>query len=322
LRLRAAISSLAFAIELFGRIGMSRIRTSLVVAAMLATAPAALAQTSPREAMLVTADWLKAHAQDENLVVLHVGDRGDYDKGHIEGARFIGMESLGAPQANGLQLEMLSQEDLHKQLVALGITDKSRIVVYFTRGMIPSATRVIFTLEAAGLGDRTALLDGGLPEWQRLSYPLTATATEVKTGTLTPLRMKPRVVEAKTVQDHIKAPGYHIVDARASVFYDGVQTGGGGAEPHLKGHIVGAGSVPFTSVTGTDFKLKSASELAASFKAAGVQTGDKVIVYCHVGWQGTAVVFAARSLGFDAVLYDGSFQDWSKRNLPVETSVQ
>src|SRR5688572_9077365 len=98
---------------------MSRFITgSLIAAVMLATAPAALAQ-APREAMLVTADWLKAHAEDKDLVVLHVGDRKDYDTGHIAGARFIGMESLGAPQANGLQLEMLSPEELHRQLVAM-----------------------------------------------------------------------------------------------------------------------------------------------------------------------------------------------------------
>lgn len=302
---------------------MSRIvATSLIVAAALTAAPPALAQASPRDAMVVTADWLKEHVRDKDLVILHVGHREDYDAGHIEGARFIGMESLGASQANGLQLEMLSPEELHKQLVALGITDKSRTIVYFSPGMIPAATRVIFTLEAVGLGERTSLLDGGLPEWRRLSYPLTAALPEVKPGALAPLKMKPQVVDAKVVQAHIRAPGYRIIDARAAMFYDGLQAGGGGAEPHLKGHIASAGSVPFTSVTGPDFKLTSATELAAAFKSAGVHPGDKLIIYCHVGWQGTAVVFAARSLGMDAVLYDGSFQDWSKRKLPVETGAQ
>ena len=34
--------------------------------------------------------------------------------------------------------------------------------------------------------------------------------------------------------------------------------------------------------------------------------------------QATAVIFAARTLGIDAQLYDGSFQDWSAKGLPVE----
>ena len=41
-----------------------------------------------------------------------------------------------------------------------------------------------------------------------------------------------------------------------------------------------------------------------------VERGDSLIVYCHVGMRATQVLFAARLLGFDARLYDGSFQDW------------
>jgi thiosulfate/3-mercaptopyruvate sulfurtransferase len=277
---------------------------------------------APRDSMLVTADWLKAHTQDKDLVVLHVGDKKAYDAGHIEGARFLPMDGLAVQGADGLQLEMPSPEELHRQLVALGVTDASRIVVYFDQYMIPAATRVVFTLDAAGLGDRVLLLDGGLPEWQRAALPTSKATPNVTPGVLAPLKMKPRIVDAKTVQDHLKAPGYRIIDARASMFYEGLQAGGSNSERHLKGHIPGASNVPFTSVTGVDYKLRPAAELAAAFKAAGVSDNDKLIVYCHVGWQGTAVIFAARSLGIDAVLYDGSFQDWSRRKLPAEATAQ
>jgi thiosulfate/3-mercaptopyruvate sulfurtransferase len=37
-----------------------------------------------------------------------------------------------------------------------------------------------------------------------------------------------------------------------------------------------------------------------------------------VGQQATAVIFAARTLGIEAQLYDGSFQDWAAKDLPVE----
>ena len=112
------------------------------------------------------------------------------------------------------------------------------------------------------------------------------------------------------------APGYKIIDARAGVFYDGVQAGHGRGEgPRARARSI----CRSPSVTGADQKLKSADELAADFKAAGIKPGDHVIAYCHVGQQATAVIFAARSLGIDAVLYDGSFEDWSRRKLPVET---
>ena len=52
---------------------------------------------------------------------------------------------------------------------------------------------------------------------------------------------------------------------------------------------------------------------------AGVKPGDTVLGYCHIGMQTTAVLFAARSLGHKVLLYDGSFQDWSRhKDYPVE----
>jgi thiosulfate/3-mercaptopyruvate sulfurtransferase len=51
-----------------------------------------------------------------------------------------------------------------------------------------------------------------------------------------------------------------------------------------------------------------------------VKPGDTVIAYCHIGQQATAAIFAARTLGHPVLLYDGSFEDWSKRaDAPVAT---
>ncbi|RYZ14806.1 MAG: sulfurtransferase [Alphaproteobacteria bacterium] len=292
----------------------------LMTGALSAFAPASAQGAPGRDRMLVTTEWLRTHAADANLVLLHVGDQAGYSQEHIAGARLVPMDGLstGMAGADALTLEMLPADELKKQLEALGITDKSRIVVYHGASMFPAATRVIFTLQNAGFSDRVALLDGGLPEWKRASYPVVADATVARPGKLPPLKLQNKVVDAAYVHQHLSAPGYKVIDARASMFYDGLQGGGGSGETHAKGHIPGALSVPFTAVTGADLKLRSADDLAVLFRTAGVASGDKLMVYCHVGWQGTAVVFAARSLGYDAVLYDGSFQDWSRRNLPVE----
>lgn len=111
-----------------------------------------------------------------------------------------------------------------------------------------------------------------------------------------------------------------MVDARATAFYDGARAGGSADKPDLKGHIPGAANIPFSEITGDDQRLKAAGELAATFKAAGFKSGDRAIVYCHIGQQATVVALAAKSIGVDVMLYDGSFQDWSRRGLPVEAS--
>ena len=67
---------------------------------------------------------------------------------------------------------------------------------------------------------------------------------------------------------HLGTPGFHLIDGRAAVFYDGVEAGG-----PRKGHIPGARSVPFTEVTDETLQLKSPAELAALFSRRGRRAG-------------------------------------------------
>jgi thiosulfate/3-mercaptopyruvate sulfurtransferase len=121
-------------------------------------------------------------------------------------------------------------------------------------------------------------------------------------------------VSADWVKSRIGTPGFHLVDGRAAVYYDGVQAGG-----PRKGHIAGARSIPFTEITNDSLYVRKPAELRALFTGAGIAPGDTVVAYCHIGQQATAVLFAARLLGHPVLLYDGSFQEWARRSeLPVE----
>lgn len=288
-------------------------RFCLVAAALVLAPPAGAA--APRDKLVVTADWLVDHASDKNLVILHAGNAAGFQAGHIPSAHLADLDQISVSDPNGLSIELPSPEMLRGQLEALGISDDSRIVVYADSAAVARATRILLTLDAAGFGRRSYLLDGGLMEWKAEGRGLAAGTGPVAPGHLGPLKLSPPIVDADFVETHLKAPGYRLIDARAPEFYSGAQVSMGG-----KGHIPGARNIPFTSVTGPDGKLKSPEKLRQMFSAAGVKAGDHVIAYCHIGIQGTAIVFAARTLGLDAKLYDGSFQDWVKRGLPVETS--
>jgi thiosulfate/3-mercaptopyruvate sulfurtransferase len=298
-----------------------RVTLRLAAIAALSCLSSVIHAAGPRDARVISVPALAAKIHDPDLVLLHVGDRKEYDKAHLPGARYVsvGDISISDHSGAGLHLEMLPADVLRQRLAALGIGDRSRIVVYYGHDWVSPATRVVFTLDYAGLGSRTMLLDGGQPAWVRAGQPVTAEIPAPRAATLSPLSINPLVVDAAFVRSHLSAPGFAIVDARDGVFYDGVETGKMMDRPHKTGHIRGARSVPFSEVADEQSVLKSAADLERLFTNAGVRPGDTVIAYCHIGQQATATLFAARTLGHPVLLYDGSFEDWSRQpDSPVD----
>jgi thiosulfate/3-mercaptopyruvate sulfurtransferase len=274
---------------------------------------------APRAALVVDTAWLAAHLRDPNLVLLQVGTRETYDREHIPGARFgdpAGLRNRSdAPGA--LTLEMPPPDALRTALESLGISDTSHVVVYASDEYWTPSTRVMLTLDYAGL-DNVSYLDGGLKAWIASGQAVSPDAPRPARGTLAPLKVRPVIVDAAFVQAHVHAPGFVIVDARKSEFYDGTTGGGQRGQTKKFGHIPGAVNAPFDAFASEDGHLKPKEEIAAVFEKAGVKRGDTVITYCHIGQQATATLLAARTVGFTVLLYDGSFEDWNARNLPLE----
>jgi thiosulfate/3-mercaptopyruvate sulfurtransferase len=299
--------------------------SAAVLAALVAALPVARTlapDASARDRLVVSAAWLARHVTDPDLVLLHVGTKATYDAGHIAHARYVDVRTVlatGDGSGTSLSLEMLPADVLHDRLAGLGISDRSRVVVYESDDQWTPSTRVMLTLDYAGLSN-VSWLDGGQKAWTRAGQPLSADVPTAEHGALSPLKLRPIVVDADFVKAHLNTPAFAIVDARNTPFYDGTRTGGRAPNEHKTGHIAGALSAPFDSFTSPDVQLKPAEEIATAFTRAGVKPGDTVIGYCHIGQQATAMLFAARTLGYRVLLYDGSFEDWSTRNLPVDNS--
>src|SRR5690349_6273714 len=139
---------------------------ALVPAALIVTALGNMTahrapQSDPRTAMLVTPRWVQEHLRDPKLVLLHVGPRQEYDAAHLPGARLISLDDIATPHdttPKARMLEMLPDAVLRSQLAKFGISDDSRIIVYFGKDWLSQATRIVLTLDRAGLGDATSLL--------------------------------------------------------------------------------------------------------------------------------------------------------------------
>ena len=286
--------------------------------AILTGALAGAPQQANAQPLVVTTAWLAEHLNDRGLILFQIGDprtRAVYDSAHIPGAQFLApLSEFSTPRVEGsLRLELPSVATLDSVLESKGISDDSRIVLYFAREYFSPTSRALFTLEYMGLSGRVSVLDGGLEGWQAEGRAVSTELPRVTAGHFTPHPHGELVADAGFVKAHLEDQSMRIVDARDTSFYNGRETGQG-----RNGHIPGAASFPFSNVVDSSGKFVKPVQLKAAFAQAGILDGQTVVTYCHIGQQASLVWFAARYLGFAARLYDGSFQDWAARpELPV-----
>jgi len=270
-----------------------------------------------RQPLVVTVDWLGDHLNDASLVLLQIGEKKDYESGHIPGAQFLDYASISTPHGQGLMLELPPVEQLVSVFEKLGVTNRSHIILYFGTNWVTPTTRVYWTLDYLGLGDRTSILNGGLVAWQATHHPVSTETKQPAKGSITPALRKEIVADAAWISSHLNQPAVTVIDARTHEFYNGSQSDG---SPR-SGHIPGAFNLSYLEVIDQDNnKFKSADGLKDLFRTAGFKPGNLMVSYCHIGQRATVLYFAAKMLGYDAKMYDGSWEDWSRRmDLPIVT---
>jgi thiosulfate/3-mercaptopyruvate sulfurtransferase len=272
------------------------------------------AQAAPA---LVSTDWVAERLTDEDLVVLHVGNEASYAEGHIPGARLLPFQSF-AVERDGLSTEMPDAAVLREALEAAGVSNDSRIVVYAAAHPPQLAARLYVTLEHFGLGANASLLDGGVRAWRAEGRPLATEPPAVTRGAVELGATSDLLVDHEHVHERLTDSGAAILDARDTPFWTGEQLNRQRAA--RAGRVPGAHNVPFSALVDDSGRLLGLDALRALFARAGVESGGPVVVYCHVGQQASLLFVAARLLGHDVRLYDGSYEDWSRREtLPVET---
>ena len=280
---------------------------------MAVQSPTQVGGSAPaREAWLVSTAWVQEHLDDPGLVVVQIaGTRREYRQGHVPGARFLWAQAY-APSTPDGTYDLPTLEQATAMFRELGLGADSRIVIVYSGAQVQQTARAVLTFEQFGLGRRVSIMNGGLDTWKAEGRPVSVETPQTPRGDATATPGGRFVADAAYVLARLDAPAATIVDAREARFYRG--EGGGQPRP---GHIPGAVNIPFVSlVVGT--RIKGEGALREIFAAAGVKPGTEVVSYCHIGQQASLVWLVARMLGYEARLYDGSFEEWSGReDLPV-----
>jgi len=265
--------------------------------------PQLLIETSGLQTMLAT----------PGLRVLDARPPEQYRQAHIPGAVNLPAPATDDLQANreGLPVPLAVAEQIFRQA---GVNAASKIVVYDDQtGLF--AARVFYVLEAFG-HHHVQVLNGGISKWAGEGHPLSTEVPSVPAGDFKPKLDSTRIVTSSWLLAHLKDPSVALVDARSPAEFSGAQAMG-----PRGGHIPGAVNIEWKQVVdpGPVKQFLSAAQLEKLFHDAGITPQKKVISYCQKGTRAAEMYFALRLSGYDARLYDGSWEDWSSNAaLPIE----
>jgi thiosulfate/3-mercaptopyruvate sulfurtransferase len=269
--------------------------------------------------VLVSVDWLAEHLQDSTIVLIHVGMPTARASGEfIPGARFLNYQDI-VQVRDSLIVEMPPIEELIEPFEVAGVSNASLVILYGSPAHLPA--RAYVTLDYLGHGEDTAVLDGGLEAWIAAGNPVAATPAFGDRGLFTPVVRDDVLVSAEWIEERLYDTGVAIIDSRPSGEYNGrVPTRIGGRA----GHIPGAYNLYWEDllVSSESPVLRELTEVQLQFLDAGVDDQTTVVNYCWVGMRASYTYLIAKHLGYDARLYDGSWNEWSRNDsLPAVTGL-
>jgi thiosulfate/3-mercaptopyruvate sulfurtransferase len=253
--------------------------------------------------MIVSTDWVAENLESSLIVLVEVGEKRDYEQGHIPGARFLAREDV-VEDCEGIPNELPSEERLVAAFTAAGVGDSKRIVIYSRTPLI--ATRAWFTLDYLGHGSRTSILDGGWEKWTAEQRPTTTVQTIARPAAFTVFERPYSIVPFDEMKDLVRRRGtmdaqFLSIDARPNAAF-------------RAGHIPDAINIPWTANLTAEHPqvFRSEEELRRLYVGAGINRDAIVITYCRTGMEASMTYFVLRSLGYDIALFDGSMTQWTK----------
>ncbi len=280
---------------------------------------------------LVTGDWLEAELGKPDLLIC---DATIYMPGDVRQAGAL-FAAARIPGARYFDINVIADIDsaLPHMVPAVGrferlmgeleIGNASRVVFYDQLGLF-SAARAWWMLRLFG-HDAVAVLDGGLPKWQREGRALESGAAPRPKSAQGPppfraaLRAQ-RLRGLGDMLDNIRAPRELLLDARSSErFYARVPE----PRPGLRaGHVPGARNIPYTELLAADQTLLPRAALLERFARAGVNADTAVVTSCGSGITAAVLTLGLAVAGLpEGALYDGSWTEWGGRaDTPIVTS--
>lgn len=273
---------------------------------------------------IVSIDWLFQHLEASNLIIIHASlkkvktnesDAPKFFKNKIINARVLDIKNIFSETSAKFPNTLLSAKKFQDQVQQLGINKNSALVVYDEYG-IYSSPRVWWMFKAMG-HENIAILDGGLPEWEKVNFPIESKKAYMGIkGNFTAIYNPESMSDYHHVLHAITEERVLILDARSESRFNGMNT-----EPRKdvrSGHIPNSKNLPYTKLI-VDNKIVDKEKIQNIFNEV-VSSDSRFIFTCGTGVTACILALGAEIIGLqNKSVYDGSWTEWgSLKELPIE----
>lgn len=219
---------------------------------------------------LVEADWLAAHKDDANVVVVDCDVDAAYHRGHIPGAVVVPDNFEKDPDTG--RVHLMSPDQFKSMCENLGIGDDT-LVIGYDNSQSNYAARLWWALNTYGHSN-VKVLNGGWRAWLAAGNPVGLDRTAPATGaTFTPKRDESLLVKVDELKEACELGTSIIWDVRSDGEWDGSNSRGN----KRVGHVPGAVHLEWFNVMDrATHRFKPANEIKQILSQAGV-TPDKMV---------------------------------------------
>ncbi|KKB80010.1 sulfurtransferase [Devosia soli] len=290
--------------------------TAVAVAAafVVATPLVAIAQdVTP----LVTAEWLKAHAGDDNVKIIDIRDDiegtdlGEFP--YIANAVVAPYASYGwRTEVDGVPGQIPPDAEIGKLIGDLGIDGDDHVIIVpwgTDSSEFGGATRIYWTFKYLG-HDAVSILDGGWRQYDAAGLERVADAATAAPAEF-PVNVRPEMRATTADVEAALADGTKLIDGRPEEQYLGQSKS---PVVRTEGTIPGAINLPHSKLYSAEYASFAQPETVAALEQAiGLGKDEKNIVFCNTGHWASIAWFALHEVGGNknTSMYDGSMAEWA-----------
>lgn len=265
---------------------------------------------------LISAQNLARHQNDSNWVVFDCrhdlakpdAGRATHRASHIPGAAFahLGENLSGQKDPTSGRHPLPEREVWLEFLRAAGVHPSSQVIAYDASGGM-FAARLWWLMRWVG-HEAVAVLDGGLPAWERAGLPQSDAAAKSEAGTIVAGTPLVEVVGPEFVQTNLATRTHLLIDARASERYRG------DIEPldRAAGHIPGSVNHFYQHNLESEGRFLPGHALREQFRALiDPREASSIVHQCGSGVSACHNLLAMELAGLHgSALYPGSWSQW------------